>query len=120
MAAPDEAPAPAGTPRAPTRTSTADFVVAGRITPDDIPALCERARALMDGDGVRTVVCDVRGLTHADGLTVEALARLQLAAQRRGCRIVLRNASIDLLGLLSLTGLTRVVPLEPDPDPRPP
>jgi ABC-type transporter Mla MlaB component len=88
------------------------LVVGGPLTPADIPDLCERARALMDRTGVHALVCDVGGHVEADAVTVEALARLQLAARRRGCRVSLRGASIDLLGLLSLAGLTDIVPLE--------
>ena len=94
-------------------TRTVDFVVKGPITPADIPRLCARARALMDGGDVDLVVCDVRGLGEPDGVAVDALARLQLAARRRGCRVALRHASIDLLGLLALAGLSDIVPLEP-------
>ena len=37
--------------------------------------------------------------------TVDALARLQLAARRRGCSIVVREPGDDLAGLLDLVGL---------------
>ncbi len=95
---------------------TVDFVVEGPITPADIPVLCARARALMDRGDVGLVVCDVRALGAADGVVVDALARLQLAARRRGCRVALRHASIDLLGLLALAGLSDIVPLAPEQD----
>lgn len=103
-------------PPGPSRAHTVDFVVEGPITRADIPVLCERARALMDGGDVDVVVCDVRALGEADGVAVDALARLQLAARRRGCRVALRHASIDLLGLLALAGLSEIVPLEPGQD----
>ncbi len=112
MEAPDQMPAcPAGTER-PGARDVAVLVVDGPLTRADIPQLCERARALMDQAGVHALVCDVGGHVVVDAVTVEALARLQLAARRRGCRVSLRRASIDLLGLLSLAGLTDVVPLE--------
>ena len=100
----------------PAPVRTVDFVVEGPITPADIPALCARARALMDRGDVDLVVCDVRALGEADGVVVDALARLQLAARRRGCRVALRHASIDLLGLLALAGLSDIVPLAPEQD----
>jgi STAS domain len=57
-----------------------------------------------------TVVrCDVRWL-QADAATVHALARLQLAAMRHGCRIGLRNASPELLELIAFMGLARALP----------
>ncbi len=47
----------------------------------------------------------------AGGLSVvEDLARLQLAARRLGCRILLRSATRDVLELLDLVGLGGVVP----------
>jgi ABC-type transporter Mla MlaB component len=88
------------------------FVVEGPIAPADIPGLCKRARALMDRGPVDMVICDVGALTGPDGATIDALARLQLAARRRGCRVALRGAGADLLGLLALSGLSDIVPLE--------
>lgn len=76
----------------------------------DIPRLCERARALMDRGAIEVVICDVSRLVRPDGVTLDALARLQLAARRRGAGVVLRGASPDLLALLALAGLSEVVP----------
>ena len=42
-------------------------------------------------------------------MTVDALARLQLAARRRGCRVRLCNASPALLDLVAFMGLTEVL-----------
>jgi ABC-type transporter Mla MlaB component len=44
-----------------------------------------------------------------DGVTVDALARLQLGAQRSGCRVRLRNASSELLELVDFMGLRDVL-----------
>ena len=44
---------------------------------------------------------------------VEEVARLQLAAMRAGCRIWLRHACPDLVGLLELVGLRDVVGRRP-------
>ena len=54
------------------------------------------------------LVCDVSGV-RADAVTVEALARLQLAARRHGCRVVLRGASPELLDLVAFMGLRDVL-----------
>lgn len=109
---PDQEPERSPCTETPPAHDPAVLVVEGPLTRADIPELCERARALMERDGARSLVCDVGGDVRADAVTVDALARLQLAARRRGCRVVLRGASIDLLGLLSLSGLTDIVPLE--------
>jgi ABC-type transporter Mla MlaB component len=57
----------------------------------------------------RIVECDVAGLPP-DAVTVDALARVQLAARRNGRQVRLRNASDELLALLELAGLREVVP----------
>jgi anti-anti-sigma regulatory factor len=61
--------------------------------------------------GTGAVVCDVGGILDADALTVDALARLQLTAQRSGRRVRLRNASPALRDLLALVGLCDVLRL---------
>jgi anti-anti-sigma regulatory factor len=68
-----------------------------------------RASHLVHGD---PLVCDVRWLSAPDCATVDALARLQLTARRRGQRICLRNASRELVELLALAGLCGVLPDE--------
>ena len=44
-----------------------------------------------------------------DAVTVDALARLQLAAGRLGCTVRLRNASAALRDLVALMGLRDVL-----------
>jgi hypothetical protein len=58
------------------------------------------------------IVVDVSAFA-ADVLTVDALARLQLAAQRRGARILLRNASEELRRLIAFCALGDVLRVEP-------
>ena len=57
------------------------------------------------------VLCDVRCL-GAQAAVVDALARLQLAARRHGCRIRLCNASPELLELVEFMALTDVLPCQ--------
>jgi len=57
--------------------------------------------------------CDVSELTDPDLATVDELARLQLAAARRGSRVRLLNATANLRGLLLLLGLDDVLGCEP-------
>ena len=57
------------------------------------------------------LVCDVHALA-ADALTVDALARLQLAARRVGHELALGGASRELLELLDLCGLRGVLHVE--------
>jgi ABC-type transporter Mla MlaB component len=71
--------------------------------------LCNRVCALLERTRPREVYCDVRDV-DADAVTVDALARLQLAARRRACQIRLRGVSDDLRGLVALMGLQDVLP----------
>jgi anti-anti-sigma regulatory factor len=52
------------------------------------------------------------GSVPADAATVDALARLQLCARRRGLDIRLRGASGELRDLLALCGLGDVLRVE--------
>jgi ABC-type transporter Mla MlaB component len=82
-------------------------------TPEPSPAvaaLCERTRRLLAETDCEVLVCDVGVLVEPDAATVDALAQLQLAALRLGCRIELRHASPELQELLALMGLDGVVP----------
>ena len=84
-----------------------DFAIWGPIARDDLPGLCDRVCALLtESDGGD--IGDVRGV-EADAVTVDALARLQLAARRQGCRIHLSNASHDLVELVAFMGLRDVL-----------
>jgi ABC-type transporter Mla MlaB component len=83
------------------------FAIRGPILRADLPGLCERVCEILTGGG-ETVVCDVDGV-DPDAVTVDALARLQLAACRRGCRVRLRNASEPLVDLVELMGLSNVL-----------
>jgi ABC-type transporter Mla MlaB component len=85
------------------------FTVSGPIARDDLPGLCERVRALLSSSYAEIALCDVAGV-EPDAVTVDALARLQLAARRHGCQVRLRDASDDLLELVDFMGLTDVLP----------
>ena len=83
------------------------FSITGPITRADLPGLCDRVCAILATSG-EPVACDVSSV-DPDAVTVDALARLQLAARRRGCCVELRKASDDLLELVELMGLTNVL-----------
>jgi ABC-type transporter Mla MlaB component len=88
---------------------TVAFAIRGPIERTDLPGLCERVCSLLEVSGADVAVCDVHGV-EPDAVTADALARLQLAAGRRGCQVRLRNASTDLLDLLLFMGLRDVLP----------
>jgi hypothetical protein len=88
---------------------TVAFAIRGPIERADLPGLCERVCSLLELSGADVAVCDVYGV-EPDAVTADALARLQLAAGRRGCQVRMRNASTDLLDLLLFMGLRDVLP----------
>lgn len=92
------------------------LVLAGPVTREGVPRLCEDVRALLGAGGGRgggggsngrgpVVVCDVAGLGPPGLDAVELLARLQLAARRAGGRIRLRDPAPALLAFLDLVGI---------------
>ena len=87
---------------------TVALQVTGPIEPTDLPGLCERVCALFEANAGVVVICDVSGV-EPDAVTVDALARLQLAARRRGCRVRFRRASAELLELVAFMGLGDVL-----------
>jgi ABC-type transporter Mla MlaB component len=84
------------------------FAIRGRVTRADLPGLCDRAFRLLEEAEADTVHCDVTD-AECDAVTVDALARLELATRRGGCRMHLRGACPDLLALLDLMGLGDVL-----------
>ncbi len=88
---------------------TISFAVWGPIARKDLPGLCDRVCALLAAGDTDVALCDVRSV-EPDGVTVDALARLQLAARRYGCQVRLRHASGDLLELVAFMGLREVLP----------
>ncbi|ROQ33981.1 STAS domain-containing protein [Streptomyces sp. PanSC19] len=68
---------------------------------EDVARLCAELAAAPPCE----VVCEVGALAAADLAAVDALARLKLAAGRRGHRIRFHGAGPELRALLLLTGL---------------
>jgi ABC-type transporter Mla MlaB component len=87
---------------------TISFAIWGPIARPDLLGLCDRVCALLETSGATIALCDVCSV-RADAVIVEALARLQLAARRRGCQVRLRGASKDLCELVAFMGLQDVV-----------
>ena len=84
------------------------FAIRGPIRRADLPRLCDRVCAVLAESTAVVVDCDVAGV-RPDAVTVDAVARLQVAALRRGCAVRLQNASEPLLELVELMGLTHVL-----------
>jgi ABC-type transporter Mla MlaB component len=85
------------------------FAITGPIAREDLPGLCARVCALLERSSAPVALCDVTGV-DVDAVTIDALARLQLAARRRSCRVRLRHASEELRDLVAFMGLEDVLP----------
>lgn len=94
---------------APHEPRTVTFAIAGSIERSDLPGLLERVCRLLGSSGATVALCDVSG-ARADAVTVDALARLQLAAHRNGCQVRLVHASQELSALVAFMGLRDVLP----------
>lgn len=81
------------------------LVLPGPVTRDEVPRLCDAVRARLTATGGGVVVCDVAGLGPPGLVTVDVLARMELAARRAGGRIRLRDPAPPLRALLDLVGL---------------
>jgi ABC-type transporter Mla MlaB component len=88
---------------------TAALTIRGPITRADLPGLTDRVCAVLREHRGGDVLCDVRDLP-SDCMTIDALARLQLAARRHACRVRLHRASDELLELVAFMGLEDVLP----------
>jgi len=86
-----------------------DFAIWGPIAREDLTGLCDRVCALLQASRADIAHCDVSGV-EPDAVTVDALARLQLAARRHGCQVRLRHASAALRELVAFMGLRDVLP----------
>ena len=85
------------------------FAIRGPIARSDLPGLCDRICALLNDGSPTVAFADVHGVP-SDAVTVDALARLQLAARRHGCQVRLRGTSRELRELLAFMGLGDVLP----------
>ena len=88
----------------------ADLIFGGPIARDEIPNVCERARAFLERCEADPVVCDVDAL-DPDVVAVDVLTRVQLTARRLGRRVELDGVGVELREVLELAGLGEVLPL---------
>ncbi|MBV9334530.1 MAG: STAS domain-containing protein [Solirubrobacterales bacterium] len=88
--------------------STITFAIRGPIARGDLPALYSRVCLMLTQSRATVAICDVMGVA-ADAVSVDALARLGLAARRHRCRIELRHASEELRDLIAFMGLDDIL-----------
>jgi ABC-type transporter Mla MlaB component len=87
---------------------TVVFRIDGPIGRTDLSRLSEQIGALLERTGAEVALCDVTAI-DPDAVSVDALARLQLVARRRGCQARLLGASTELIELLGFIGLRDVL-----------
>jgi ABC-type transporter Mla MlaB component len=87
---------------------TITFTIWGPIARDDLPGLCARVCALFGEQQPDVALCKC-ATVGADAVTVDALAKLQLAARGYGCVVRLRGVADDLRRLVAFMGLTDVL-----------
>ena len=87
---------------------TITFAIRGPIARSDLPALYSRVCLLLTQSRATIAVIDVAGVA-ADAVSVDALARLALAARRHRCQIEFRHASDELRDLIAFMGLADVL-----------
>jgi ABC-type transporter Mla MlaB component len=107
-----------GRPMGTCPTPTVTLAITGPLARSDLPQLFAHTSRLLAADGVRLLRCEVSDLA-ADAVAVDALARLALAARRRGCRLELHGASAELRELVAFIGLADVLGDSRRPGPRP-
>jgi ABC-type transporter Mla MlaB component len=86
-----------------------EFAIGTPLARADLEGLCARVCRLFERPDLGVAFCDCSQVLEVDAVVVDALARLQLAARRRGCEVRLRHASVELRELVSLMGLKDVL-----------
>jgi ABC-type transporter Mla MlaB component len=110
---------PPTTPSARQPPSSIVLVISAQVANDEVVALCERVRGLLERSESDLVICDVGALDDPDAATIDLVARLQLTDRRLGRQVRLLDACGELQDLIELTGLsefltcTLELPLEP-------
>ena len=89
--------------------ATIEFAIWAPLRRSDLPGLCERVCGLLEAGDPVIAFCDVGQIELVDAVTVDALARLQLAGLQRSCQVRLRNPSEALRQLVWLMGLEGVL-----------
>jgi ABC-type transporter Mla MlaB component len=97
--------------------TTISFGIRGPLVRADLPGLCDRVCGLLGESRATVALCDVSGI-GADAVAVDALARLQLAACRNGCKVRLQQPTPQLRDLVAFRGLADVLVSDPVSDVR--
>ena len=112
---------PAGVPDRGVVTPGADAIVVTVRGVVDVARIADVVRRMdvtaASRPPAHAIVCDLAEATSCDAEAVGALARVALAARRRGLRLWVRNPRPELCELVELVGLSHVLPVCGAPDP---
>jgi anti-anti-sigma regulatory factor len=89
----------------PYATCRLDVRIDGMLAAQAVPRLCEQLVILVDCAGVGRLTVDLGQLDDPDLATIDALARLALAARRHSAAVTVRTTNGALERLLDLAGL---------------
>jgi ABC-type transporter Mla MlaB component len=78
--------------------------IRGPLSRGDLPGLYRRVCGLLAQSEARLIRCDVSDIA-VDAVALDALARLQVAARRRGAALELLGAPAELRDLIKFVGL---------------
>ncbi len=107
--------APPSTSGAPAHGSnTVVLSIETALSAAGVQALTEQLQQALPARASHLVLCDVGVIADPDIATIDALARLALAARRAGCTVRLRGACPELRALVALTGLGTILPCAED------
>jgi len=84
--------------------ATVTLALDGQLGRARLPNVCRNLWMLLACSGATLALFDLRGI-RPDAAAVDALARLQLYARRRGCKVLLSTAPVELIELIELMGL---------------
>jgi hypothetical protein len=101
-------PDPPAAPNDPLRP-TLVVVLDEQIDPDRVPVLGRWLALRLRDDQVERVVCNAGAVARPDLTTVDVLCRFRLIARRFRRPLTVREASPDLLRLLTLAGLRDLI-----------
>jgi thiamine monophosphate kinase len=101
-------PAPGGPAATPT---TLVLVLGGPLDRHGLDTLCDRTRALCAATGAEMIVCDL-GDAAADGVSIDAIGRLKLNAERAGRSVRFVYTTRELGELLRFAGLEDIFDLD--------
>jgi anti-anti-sigma regulatory factor len=106
----EQPPEPPGELGSSGQPRTIVVVVPASLDSSSARRLHEHAADLIERVQPEVITCDVAAAIEPDLLTLEVLARLQLAARRAGRSIRLEHAPPALVALIEFTGLSCALP----------